>query len=57
MFSGGFLDAYSYLVRGQVFATAETGNIALMGISLARGDLAVAGRYLIPVAAYAAGSF
>lgn len=48
MFSGGFLDAYSYLVRGQVFATAETGNIALMGISLARGDLAVAGRYLIP---------
>ena len=40
MFSGGFLDAYSYLVRGQVFATAETGNIALMGISLARGDLA-----------------
>lgn len=42
MFSGGFLDAYSYLVRGQVFATAETGNIALMGISLARGDLAVA---------------
>ena len=57
MFSGGFLDAYSYLVRGQVFATAETGNIALMGISLARGDLAVAGRYLIPVAAYAAGIF
>lgn len=55
MFSGGFLDAYSYLVRGQVFATAETGNIALMGISLARGDLALAGRYLIPVAAYAAG--
>ena len=54
MFSGGFLDAYSYLVRGQVFATAETGNIALMGISLARGDLAMAGRYLIPVAAYAA---
>lgn len=57
MFSGGFLDAYSYLVRGQVFATAETGNIALMGISLARGDLAMAGRYLIPVAAYAAGIF
>ena len=57
MFSGGFLDAYSYLVRGQVFATAETGNIALMGISLARGDLALAGRYLIPVAAYAAGIF
>ena len=35
----------------------RTGNIALMGISLARGDLAVAGRYLIPVAAYAAGIF
>ena len=24
MLTGGFLDAYSYLVRGNVFATAET---------------------------------
>ena len=26
---GGFLDAYSYLMRGHVFANAQTGNIVL----------------------------
>ena len=24
---GGFLDSYSYLMRGHVFANAQTGNI------------------------------
>ena len=24
--AGGFMDAYSYLARGQVFATGQTGN-------------------------------
>lgn len=57
MLTGGFLDAYSYLMRGNVFATAETGNIVLMGIHLAQGDFGKAGRYLIPVASYAAGIF
>ena len=27
--SGGFMDAYSYLARGQVFANAQTGNMLL----------------------------
>ena len=27
---GGFLDAYTYLSRNGVFATAQTGNIVLM---------------------------
>ena len=36
--TGGFMDAYSYLVRGGVFANAETGNIVLMGINLAQGN-------------------
>ena len=36
--TGGFMDAYSYLMRGGVFANAETGNIVLMGISLAQGE-------------------
>ena len=30
--AGGFLDAYSYLVRGHVFANAQTGNIVLLGM-------------------------
>lgn len=57
MLTGGFLDAYSYLVRGNVFATAETGNIVLMGINLASGNFEKAGRYLIPIVSYAAGIF
>ena len=30
---GGFLDAYTYLARGQVFANAQSGNIVLLGNS------------------------
>ena len=33
--SGGFMDAYSYLCRGEVFANAQTGNILLFGVNLA----------------------
>lgn len=29
-FSGGFQDAYTYIVRDNVFANAQTGNIVLM---------------------------
>ena len=35
--AGGILDSYTYLNRGQVFATAETGNLVLLGIHLAQG--------------------
>ena len=38
--AGGFLDAYTFICRGHVFANAQTGNIVLFGVSLARGDLA-----------------
>lgn len=31
---GGFLDSYSYLMRGHVFANAQTGNIVLFGVNL-----------------------
>lgn len=57
MLSGGFMDAYSYLTRGNVFATAETGNIALMGIHLAKGDWGMALHYLIPICSYVLGIF
>ena len=30
--TGGFLDAYTYLCRGKVFANAQTGNIVLLGV-------------------------
>ena len=33
--AGGFMDTYSYICRGGVFANAETGNIVLMAINMA----------------------
>ena len=37
--SGGLVDVYTYLIRGGVFAFAQTGNLVLLGIRLARGQL------------------
>lgn len=53
--SGGFLDAYTFLCRGGVFANAQTGNIVLLGISLARFDFRQAGLTCLPILAYAIG--
>ena len=53
--AGGILDSYSYLNRGQVFATAETGNLVLLGIQLAQGQWRQALHYLLPILAFAAG--
>lgn len=52
---GGFLDAYTYLLRGHVFANAQTGNIVLLGLKLADRQFFSALFYLIPIAAFAAG--
>ena len=53
--SGGLMDAYSYICRGQVFANAQTGNLLLFGVNLTTGNLHTAFRYIIPVIAFAAG--
>lgn len=53
--AGGFLDAYTYLSRGGVFANAQTGNMVLLGIRLAERNWSGAVRYLIPIIAFAAG--
>lgn len=55
--SGGFMDAYSYLARGQVFANAQTGNMLLFGVNLARGQFQHALHYLCPVLAFGLGIF
>lgn len=52
---GGFLDAYTYLTRGRAFATAQTGNIVLLGLRLADRDFGMALYYFAPVFAYALG--
>lgn len=53
--AGGSLDCYTYLNRGEVFATAETGNLVLLGVQLAQGRMNLALHYLPPILAYAAG--
>ncbi|MBE5959603.1 MAG: DUF1275 domain-containing protein [Lachnospiraceae bacterium] len=53
--SGGFMDAYSYLCRDEVFANAQTGNILLFGVNLVERNFAVAVRYLCPILAFTVG--
>lgn len=54
---GGFLDAYTYLLRGGVFANAQTGNMVLLGIYAAQGEFVKAGYCVIPILAFALGVF
>ena len=54
---GGFLDAYSYLLKGKVFANAQTGNLVLLFISAANGELHKFLKYIIPIVTFALGIF
>ena len=53
--TGGYLDAYTYLCRGHVFANAETGNMVLLGINLVTGQWSAAVKYIPPIFAFFAG--
>ena len=53
--AGGFMDAYSYMCRDEVFANAQTGNMLLLGINLSERNWGMALRYLFPVLAFAIG--
>lgn len=53
--SGGFMDAYSYIQRDEVFANAQTGNILLFGVKLSEGNFAGALQYFFPVLAFVLG--
>ena len=53
--AGGFLDAYTYTLRGGVFANAQTGNLVLLALRAAQGDWQGAFYYVIPVAAFFCG--
>ena len=55
--AGGALDAWVYIDHGHVFANAQTGNVTLMMIAIARGDFEQAGSHLISLAAFVAGLF
>ncbi len=55
--SGGFLDAFTYIGHGQVFANAMTGNVVLLGIGAATGDWRGAVNHIPPLFAFMAGVF
>ena len=56
-FSGGLQDAYTYNVRGHVFANAQTGNVVLMSQNLMTVKWHDGLRYMLPLIAFAAGIF
>lgn len=56
-FSGGLQDAYTYNVRGHVFANAQTGNVVLMSQSFMTGSWNAGLHYLLPLISFAAGVF
>ncbi|MBR4444588.1 MAG: DUF1275 domain-containing protein [Lachnospiraceae bacterium] len=53
--TGGYLDAYTYFVRGKVFANAQTGNIIKLGIFAAQGEFSRCMDFLFPILAFCLG--
>lgn len=49
---GGFLDAYTYISRGGVFANAQTGNMVLLAVNLSGGNWLKACSYFVPVLSF-----
>lgn len=51
------MDAYSYLLKGKVFANAQTGNVVLLFISAANRELHKSFKYILPIITFALGIF
>ena len=54
-FVGGFLDAYTYVTRDGVFATAQTGNTVLFAVRAASTQYGAASQNVPPFLAFIAG--
>lgn len=52
---GGYMDAYSYLAHGQVFANTQTGNFVLFSLYASQGHWSQALRHLPPILAFSLG--
>ena len=55
MLATGFVDAYTFLQHGHVFAQAMTGNLVLVGIGAFAPSVVAFWRPLVPYAAFLAG--
>lgn len=53
----GFFGSYTYLLRGNVFCNAQTGNVVLLGMAIGGARWGKALYYLIPISAYILGAF
>lgn len=53
--AGGYLDVYTYISRGGVFANAQTGNIVFLGIYMAKRDFDRVLFYSWPILSFALG--
>jgi uncharacterized membrane protein YoaK (UPF0700 family) len=53
--TNGFLDAYTYITRGGVFANVQTGNVILFAIDMRHGHWAHSLDHLWPILAFLAG--
>ena len=54
--SGGFLDAFTWLSLGGVFANSQTGNVVFLGIFAASGQWHQAAHHISPILAFLAGA-
>lgn len=52
---GGFLESYTFVTRGGVFANCQTGNLVMMVIKIADGAFYNAFLYLVPIVAFIVG--
>ena len=53
--TGGFLESYTFLCRGGVFANCQTGNLVLLALNLSWRNWEEVLYYLAPVAAFVVG--
>ena len=53
--AGGFLDAYTFVGRGGVFANAQTGNIVLLGVEAGERHWLAALLHIPPILAFVLG--
>lgn len=51
----GILNACTYVTRGHVFASSQSGNLLYLGLDLAKGDLSHVTKYLFPPLMFAIG--
>lgn len=56
MCAGGYMGAFTYVLRGGVFCNAQTANFVLLSIALGQGRWGQAAYYFLPMTAYFAGA-